>query len=159
MSRFAPLAPVAALALTLAAPGGAAAQTRLAFGVGATNIDGATLTLRAITPSRNHGFDWSVGLYAVETGSAWVGAGVSYTLRPTNGGLFLRGSFMPGFYYRGNGRDLGGPLEFATVLEIGTDLRNGAQLSLAFEHRSNASLYAINPGADTVSIVYTLPLR
>ena len=59
----------------------------------------------------------------------------------------------------GNGRDLGGPLEFATVVEIGTELRNGAQLSLALEHRSNAGIYAINPGADTLSLIYTLPLR
>ena len=71
ITRTAALSAVTALALALGAPPAAEAQTRLAFGLGATNMDGATFTLRAITPSQRYGFDWSVGFFAVETGAAF----------------------------------------------------------------------------------------
>lgn len=66
---------------------------------------------------------------------------------------------MPGLYRQGNGLDLGHALEFATGIEVGTELRNGAQLSFLYEHRSNAGLSNVNPGLNTLSVLYSIPLR
>jgi hypothetical protein len=147
-----------ALALAVTSPA-VAQQAVTSFGLGYNDNDAVALNLRWHSTPRPRGWSWAAGLYATENGSAWAGVGVSYTLRPGNGALFVRGSFMPGLYHQGNGIDLGGPLEFATGIEVGTELRNGGQISLLLEHRSNAAIYSTNPGMNTLSVQYSIPLN
>ena len=147
------------LASTLAVSAPAAAQSYGSFAMGRTDSHTTALSLRWHSAPQPAGWSWAAALWATDRGAGWIGGGVSYTLRPTDGAFFLRGSLMPGLYASGNDRNLGGALEFATGIEIGTDLRNGAQLSLLLEHRSNAGIYRVNPGLDTLSVVYSLPLN
>ena len=147
-----------ATVLALATP--AVAQSAYtSFALGATDAGSASLALRWHSVPHDRGWSWAAGIWATTDRSAWIGGGVSYTLRPGNGNVFVRGSFMPGLYARGNGRDLGGALEFATGVEVGTELRNGAQVSLLLEHRSNAGIYSNNPGVNALSVVYSMPLN
>ncbi len=152
------LVPLALAACALSSP--ALAQSAVtSFGLGATDASSTALNMRWHSAPRPAGWSWAAGLQATDRGAAWIGAGVSYTLRPTGGSLFLRGSVMPGLYRAGNDIDLGGPFEIASAIELGTDLRNGAQLSLLLEHRSNAGIYAANPGVNTLSIAYSIALH
>lgn len=63
-----------------------------------------------------------------------------------------------GHYRRGDdGRELGGPLEFRSGLELSRRLGARTRLGLSFDHLSNAGVYDDNPG--TESLVLTLSWR
>lgn len=147
----------AALSLAMGVP--AAAQQEVSLAVGQTGEEATNFTLRFLSTPSASGLGWGVGVMGTSRGGAWVGGGVSYTHRLADGAVFLRGTFMPGLYRAGGDIELGGPVVFATGLEVGTQLANGANLSLLVEHRSNAGLYGENPGLDTLSIAYSFPLN
>lgn len=147
----------AALGLAMGLPASAQQEVSLAFGQ--TGEEATQVTLRLLSAPSASGLGWGAGLLVTNRGGAWIGGGVSYTHRFANDALFLRGTFMPGLYRAGGDLALGGPVVFATGLEVGTRLGNGANLSLLAEHRSNAGLYGENPGLDTLSIAYSLPFN
>lgn len=58
-----------------------------------------------------------------------------------------------GVYSAGDGKDLGGPVEFRSGLEVSVKLGAHARLGLVYAHLSNAVLYDLNPGAETLALV------
>lgn len=62
-----------------------------------------------------------------------------------------------GVYDRGEGKDLGGPVEFRTGLEVGYRTGRRWWVGLNFYHLSNAVLYDLNPGEE--SLVLTVSWR
>jgi len=62
-----------------------------------------------------------------------------------------------GYYNKGDGRDLGYPLEFRTGLEFAYQLDDGSRLGLAAHHISNANLGGSNPGVENVTFNYSIP--
>ena len=54
---------------------------------------------------------------------------------------------MAGVYADNGGFDLGGPIQFRSGIELGYENRNGWRFGLSYDHRSNAGLYANNPGS------------
>jgi|TARA_B110000238_G_scaffold111114_1_gene120792 lipid A 3-O-deacylase len=58
-------------------------------------------------------------------------------------------SFAPGFYSKGNGKDLGHIIEFKSELQISLDFSSNSQLGFSYNHLSNASLGTNNPGANS----------
>lgn len=67
-------------------------------------------------------------------------------------------SFAAGAYEEGDGKDLGGALEFRSAVEIAYRLDDRSRLGLAFDHISNASLYEDNPGTESLVLIYAIPL-
>ena len=65
------------------------------------------------------------------------------------GRLNLTPSFTPGLYSKGDGKDLGHPLEFKSEVQMSLDLTEGTNLGLSYNHVSNASLGDKNPGANS----------
>ncbi|MBB4264538.1 acyloxyacyl hydrolase [Roseospira visakhapatnamensis] len=63
-----------------------------------------------------------------------------------------------GYYSAGDGRDLGYPLEFRTGLEAAYQFDHGGRLGVAYHHISNAGLGDRNPGIETLTLNYALPL-
>ncbi len=63
-----------------------------------------------------------------------------------------------GYYSEGDGRDLGYPLEFRTGLEAAYQFDHGGRLGVAYHHISNAELSDRNPGIETLTLNYALPL-
>lgn len=63
-----------------------------------------------------------------------------------------------GFYSAGEGRDLGYPLEFRTGLEAAYQFDNGSRLGVAYHHMSNADLSDRNPGVETLTVNFAMPL-
>lgn len=61
-------------------------------------------------------------------------------------------------YENGDGKDLGGPIEFRSGLEISVEVGPG-RLGLLFYHLSNANIYDENPGANTIVLQWTLGRR
>ena len=63
-----------------------------------------------------------------------------------------------GYYNRGNGKNLGSPVEFKSGVEFAWRFDNATRLGLAFDHISNAGLTRQNPGTENLLLVYSLPL-
>lgn len=64
-----------------------------------------------------------------------------------------------GGYNRGDGQDLGYPLEFRTGIEISYRFDNNARLGVMFHHISNASLGGSNPGSESLFATFAYPLK
>ena len=65
------------------------------------------------------------------------------------GALNLTPSFTPGYYNKGDGKDLGHALEFKSEVQLSLDLPKSSQLGFSYNHLSNASLGDKNPGANS----------
>jgi hypothetical protein len=67
-------------------------------------------------------------------------------------------SFAAGAYAEGDGKDLGGTLQFRSAIELAYRLDDRSRLGLAFDHISNAGLYEENPGTESLVLIYAIPL-
>ena len=65
------------------------------------------------------------------------------------GFLTITPSFAPGYYNYGSGKDLGYPLEFKSEIQMSFNLSDTSHLGMSYNHISNASLGAKNPGANS----------
>ena len=65
------------------------------------------------------------------------------------GALNITPSFTPGFYNKGDGKDLGHALEFKSELQLSLSLPRDSQFGFSYNHLSNASLGDKNPGANS----------
>ena len=65
------------------------------------------------------------------------------------GALNITPSFAPGYYNKGDGKDLGHALEFKSEVQLSLDLPKSSQLGFSYNHLSNASLGDKNPGANS----------
>ena len=92
-----------------------------------------------------------------DKGGVWVGLGLyqQFDVSLGNTDLFAGLTFAPGYYMNGDDVDLGGPLEFRSGLEIGVRLENDWQVSVSYDHRSNADLGYTNPGLETLQLRFS----
>jgi len=70
----------------------------------------------------------------------------------------LTPAFTPGLYRQGDGKDLGGTIEFKSQLELSYRFDDRSRLGIGISHISNASIYDSNPGTETVFLTYAMPL-
>ena len=70
-----------------------------------------------------------------------------------------RPSLAPGLYQRGDGRDLGGDLQFRSGFALDWKLEGGVRLGFEVYHLSNFGLHEYNPGSESALLTFTLPLR
>jgi hypothetical protein len=89
-------------------------------------------------------------------GSAELYAGISLDIFLGNR-IVVRPSFAPGYYHRGGGEDLGYKLEFRSAIEAAYRFDDRSRLGIEVYHMSNASLGKINPGEESINLVYSLP--
>ncbi|HEX6202770.1 MAG TPA: acyloxyacyl hydrolase, partial [Thermoanaerobaculia bacterium] len=61
------------------------------------------------------------------------------------------GHYRPG----DDGRELGGPLEFRSGLELSRRLGARTRLGLSFDHLSNAGVYERNPGTESLVLTWS----
>ena len=64
-------------------------------------------------------------------------------------------SFTPGYYEKGNGKDLGSALEFKSEIKFGFDLFENSKLSYCYSHISNPDWGEKNPGTDNQQITFS----
>jgi lipid A 3-O-deacylase len=155
----------AAAQLSVGSPG---EPPRLELGVGAFDI----------TPSHrpdagtegDFRAEYHFGDVLVPYFSPFLGADVT-----TEGGSYVYGGFgidinltpnivvtpneAVSWYQRGNGSVLGSWVEFRSGIEIDYKFEDQSRLGVAVHHMSNAGLTQINPGEQSVLLVYQLPLR
>lgn len=100
-----------------------------------------------------------LGISVARNGSGWVGAGAAYTWRPNQESLFVRVTSMAGIHKRGNGRNMSGPIQFRTALDVGLTGATGMEYGVGIDHRSSANIYRPNPGLNTAYIFASFPLN
>lgn len=159
------LAPPAAAQIILGSP---ADPPRLALGAGAFDV----------TPSTSHKDSQTSGEFRGEYrfgDTVWILApfvGVSVT---TDGAFYGYGGFgvdvnfgpnwvltpngAAGVFTRGQGTNLGSWWEFRTGAELAYRFADQTRLGVAAHHTSNAGLTRRNPGAQSVLLIYSIPMR
>jgi len=71
------------------------------------------------------------------------------------GKLKILPSFTPGFYEKGNGKDLGSALEFKSEIKLGFDIFENSKIGYSYSHISNNDWGEINPGTDNQQITFS----
>jgi len=87
--------------------------------------------------------------------ASYLFAGVAFDFG--GNGLYFMPSFAPGYYSKGDGKDLGHNLEIRSQVEFGYEFEDASRVGLALSHRSNAGLGRPNPGAESLSVFFSLP--
>ena len=64
-------------------------------------------------------------------------------------------SFSPGYYEKGDGKDLGSVLEFKSEIKVGLDIFENSKLSYSYSHLSNNNWGDTNPGTDNQQITFS----
>ena len=90
-------------------------------------------------------------------GGVWGGGGVLFDAALTER-IVVTLSTGVGAYGKGSGKDLGATTEFRSQIELGYRFADRARLAVAFGHLSNAGIGASNPGAETATLYYHIPL-
>ena len=73
--------------------------------------------------------------------------------------IVISPSAAAGYYFKGDGKDLGHAFEILSGLEVAYRFDNRARLGLLFYHISNAGLEDDHPGTEVLSLVYSIPLN
>lgn len=68
-------------------------------------------------------------------------------------------TFAIGYYNKGDGKNLGFPLEFRTGIELAFVFPNEVRFGGHISHTSNASLGKRNPGLETLVFFVAIPLK
>lgn len=100
-----------------------------------------------------------VGVNVTNESSVYGYAGFNWDVELLKDQLYLIPNFAVGFYKKGDGRDLGGTVEFRSGIELDYQLPNDHRIGAAFNHISNAGFYKHNPGSETALINYSIPLN
>ena len=97
------------------------------------------------------------GLSITDTVDVWAGIGYGYQLPLNLDNVFVEMHTMSGLYLNGSGPDLGGLIEFRSGIEIGYEANNGIRFGVSLDHRSNANIYGLNPGLETLQFRVSVP--
>ena len=99
--------------------------------------------------------DWCLGLgpnvgaFVTADESFYVYAGTDQRIN-LGRSWFIDVITSVGFYEEGDGKDIGGELEFRSGIAVGRRLRGGSRVSFGFFHLSNSSYYRRNPGVNSL---------
>ncbi len=104
-------------------------------------------------PKRYGAVQPTFGASLTTDNDVWIGAGGKWsTERISDSPIFIELSLMPGVYFRGDGPNLGFPLQWRGSLGAGINFGDTGSLSVFFDHRSNANATEVNPGIETLGI-------
>lgn len=73
--------------------------------------------------------------------------------------IVISPSVAPGYYHKGDGKDLGHELEIRSQLEVAYRLDDRSRVGVAFSHMSNAGLGDRNPGSESLTVYYSIPVH
>lgn len=95
----------------------------------------------------------TAGVIASAQGALYAYGGLSVDIPLDERWTFSPGAGM-GFYFQSYSKDLGGPFEFRSALELSYRLSNDARIGVCLYHLSNAGLRTPNPGSESLVLTY-----
>ena len=123
------------------------------------NVIGREVYVRYDSSHANGPFQSIYGASYSSLGDIWAGAGHAYRMSAADTGFYAEVHAMTGIYFQGDGPDLGGPIEFRSGAELGYRFPSGWRVAASYDHRSNAEIFALNPGVETVQLRVSKPLN
>ncbi|MFQ5527899.1 MAG: acyloxyacyl hydrolase [Thermoanaerobaculia bacterium] len=93
------------------------------------------------------------GLAGTADEAIWLYAGASRGFEPGSA-WEVRPGFAISVFEEGDGKDLGGTIEFRSSLEVAYRVRPELRFGLLVYHLSNAGIYDMNPGANSVVLTF-----
>ncbi len=99
-----------------------------------------------------------VGGFANTDSGLYGYAGVDFDFKVADK-IYVIPGVAAGLYDEGNGKDLGGALQFRSSIEIAYEFNDASRIGLALAHISNAGTHSNNPGAETLMLTYSMPIR
>ncbi|MCP4661986.1 MAG: acyloxyacyl hydrolase [bacterium] len=97
----------------------------------------------------------AAGIAATQDGSVWIYGGLRWDLELSEHWILTPHTAFA-LYEEGDGKDLGGPAEFRSGLELAFRFAHGSRIGLSFYHLSNAEIYDHNPGSNTLMLTWSL---
>ena len=97
-----------------------------------------------------------LGLSGTSDGSYWGYGGFRWDLPLPSERWITTIGFAVSAYEQGDGKDLGGVVEFRSSIDLAYRLRNGSRVGLSFYHLSNARIYDLNPGSESLVFSWSL---
>jgi hypothetical protein len=98
-----------------------------------------------------------VGLMGTSAGGFYGYAGFGFDIN-FGSNWVVTPTFAGGYYYRGEGTNLGSWWEFRSGAEFDYRFENRSRLGIAFYHISNAGLAQNNQGEQALLLIYSVPL-
>ena len=98
-----------------------------------------------------------VGAFATTDGAVYGYGGLHWDIEVIANTFYISPNFAAGLYANGDGKDLGGAIQFRSGLELEYQMANQHRIGLAINHISNASIYDKNPGEETLLLNYSIP--
>lgn len=153
---------VAAVALASMPAMAADDPAYLTFGAGAFGVrKDDTLAAEFMLQYRSNYSLWILkphaGIMATSDGSVYGFAGVLADFHL--GSFVITPSTAIGGYYEGDGLDLGHAAEFRSGVEIAYQFENRSKLGVGIYHMSNLVFGERNPGSESVTVTYSMPLQ
>jgi len=113
----------------------------------------------------NYRFDSEFWIFNPQIGALYTGNGDKYGYGgivwdiPLSKKWHFNASTAAGYYSKGgtDGKDLGGPIEFRTGLELQYEFPDRSRIGLVAYHISNAGIYKKNPGEETGLLTFAVP--
>jgi lipid A 3-O-deacylase len=109
-----------------------------------------------------HNNDWwfkpLVNVTGTTDGTSFLSVGLYSEIFLTDE-FYLSPSFSPGVFLRGQGKNLGHPIEFRSQMEIGWRFRTGLRASVSINHLSNAGSGRRNPGSESIVLSLLVPFN
>lgn len=93
----------------------------------------------------------AVGVSTTEEENAWIYAGLRFDWEVSEHWV-VTPHFAVSLYDAGEAKDLGGPVEFRSGLEVSYRFGRSSRVGILFYHLSNADIYPDNPGANTFAL-------
>lgn len=97
----------------------------------------------------------AVGLTGTRDGAFWLYGNLRLDWKVSDRWV-ITPQFAVSLFEEGDGKDLGGPIEFRSGLEISYRLGRGSRLGVLFYHLSNSRIYEENPGSNSLVLVWTI---
>jgi len=96
----------------------------------------------------------AIGAMATSQGALYVYGGFRLDL-PVGESWRVSPQWATGLYYRDGGRDLGGPLELRSGIELSRRLGARSRIGVMLYHLSNGGIYGYNPGSESLVLTYS----
>ncbi len=93
------------------------------------------------------------GAFVTKNSSLYLYTGIEghYGIGP----LKILPSFSPGYYQKGDGKDLGSVLEFKSEIKLAFDIFENSKIGYSYSHISNNDWGETNPGTDNQQITFS----
>lgn len=152
---------MSALALALSTPAHAGDEKYLTIGAGIFEVLDDTHDSTEFRLEYRHNNIWkslypSLGLMYNTDDAIYGVFSLNYDFNLTNH-IILTPFTGVGVYEESDSKNLGGPIEFRSGLELAYEADNGARVGVNFSHMSNAGIYEKNPGQESLVLNVSIP--